>query len=68
MADAKSEDRWNHTASLMALIANVNRDPKKGKTIKPHEFHPHTSKPKKQDTLPKADITLLKTVFVDKRI
>ena len=27
-----------HFASLMALTANVNRDPKKGRTYKPEEF------------------------------
>ena len=66
MAEARGRDRWNHTASVMALIANVNRDPKKSKLLKPADFHPHVTAKAKHAKLPKADITLLKTVFVDK--
>jgi len=66
MAEAKGRDQWNHTASLMALIANVHRDPKKSKLLKPADFHPHVTAKAKRDQQPKADITLLKTVFVDR--
>ncbi len=66
MAEAKGQDHWNHTSSLMALIANVNRDPKKSKVLKPTDFHPHVKGKAKRDKPPKADITLLKTVFVDR--
>jgi len=59
-------DQWNHTASVMALIANVNRDPKRSKLLKPADFHPHVTAKTQRDTPPKADITLLKTVFVDR--
>jgi hypothetical protein len=34
--------RWDHTASIMALIANVNSA--KGKTFGPDEFHPFAKK------------------------
>jgi len=40
MAQARQEDHWNHTAALMALLANVNRDPKRGRAFKPADFHP----------------------------
>jgi len=40
MAQARQEDNWNHTAALMALLANVNRDPKRGRAFKPADFHP----------------------------
>jgi hypothetical protein len=42
-AEAKVKESWDHTASLMALIANVNRDPKKGRALKPKDFHPFYS-------------------------
>jgi len=66
MAEARGQDRWNHTAALMALIANVHRDPKKSKLLKPADFHPHLPGKVQRDKPPMADITLLKTVFVDR--
>jgi hypothetical protein len=55
----------------MALIANVNRDPKKGRLAKPDDFHPlrrpqnQTGQSERQPPL--ADISILKAVFVDRR-
>lgn len=41
MATAKSRAEWNHTATLMALVANVNRNPKaKATPWRPEDFHP----------------------------
>ncbi len=44
MADARSRGDWAHTAMLCALIANVNRDPKKGRPYKPADFDPHSQR------------------------
>ena len=33
---------------MMALVANVLRDPKKTKTVKPSDFNPYTEKEKKK--------------------
>uniref|UniRef100_A0A7C4LJ03 Uncharacterized protein n=1 Tax=Schlesneria paludicola TaxID=360056 RepID=A0A7C4LJ03_9PLAN len=66
MADAASRDRWQHTASLMALLANAHRDPKKTRPLKPIDFHPHRKPSPKPPAPPKADISVLKTVFVDR--
>ena len=42
MAEAKGHDRWAHTSSLMALIANCNRDPKKTpRAFRPADFDPY---------------------------
>lgn len=39
---------WNHTASLMALHANLNRDPKRTpQPYKPETFIPYTQERKK---------------------
>lgn len=65
MAQAAGRDRWNHTSALLALTANCHRDPKKGRAFKAADFHPHLARPRKR-RLAKADITLLKTVFVDR--
>lgn len=41
MADARSREAWGHTSSLLALIANVNRDPKRSRPYKASQFNPH---------------------------
>lgn len=43
MADGRSSDLWNHTAAMMALTANINRD-KKTRPFRPATFHPYLSK------------------------
>jgi hypothetical protein len=41
MLDGRRREQWNHTASLMALLASVHRDPKKRRSgYSPQEFHP----------------------------
>jgi len=40
MAEARQRDNWNHTAAVMALLVNINRDPKKSRPAKPADFHP----------------------------
>ncbi len=40
MADAAINERWNHTAALMAMLANIHRDAKRHKAFKPADFHP----------------------------
>ena len=41
MSNARQSEKWNHTASLMALIANINRNTKKRRRpFQPKEFHP----------------------------
>ena len=62
MAEAKSRDNWNHTSSLLSLIFNVNRDPKKQSPVKPSDLNPHTAR--KKTFLKAKDIKILKDVFV----
>jgi hypothetical protein len=66
MADAKRMEDWNHTASLLAILANAHRDPKKTRPAKPAEFHPYMKRTTPTAASPKADITVLKAVFVDR--
>ncbi len=69
MAEARQHDLWNYASSVMALLANLQRDPKKGRALKPQDFHPLVSgRPAPSETTPiKADLSILKTVFVDNR-
>jgi len=65
MAQSRQEDNWNHTAALLTMLANVNRDPKKGRAFKPADFHPALPARRKRAELSppaplKGDITMLK--------
>lgn len=60
MAEGRSRDEWTRTASMMALIANVNRDPNKAAFL-PSDFLPEGMKDKSPP--PKVGIDALK-VFV----
>ena len=64
MADARQTDAWNHTAAVLAMLANTHRNPKKARPFKPSDFHPGTRSARPQEPLPKVDISILKSVFV----
>lgn len=63
MAEAKQREAWNHTASLMALVVNLVRDPRKGSPAKPEDFHPFAPKPRKP-ILKGKELSVLRDVFV----
>jgi hypothetical protein len=67
MADGRIEQEWNHTAALLAMLVNLNRDPKKGRAMRPADFHPAALKAASRAEPLKVDLKLLKTVFVDGR-
>ncbi len=64
MAQARAAERWNHTAALLALIANTHRDPHKRRPFVPADFLPsqRTASPP-----PVTDLSILRAVFVDRR-
>jgi hypothetical protein len=41
MAHARSREEWGRMSALKALVANVNRDPRKSRTFKPSDFDPY---------------------------
>jgi len=64
MAEARGRDAWYRTSSLMALIANCHRDPKKTRRYKASQFDPF-----REPEIPiKAKIGVLKDVFIDKKV
>jgi len=67
MAGARQKQEWSHTSALLAMLANCHRDPKKTRPYKPADFQPRPAAPRSTPR-PKADIGLLKQVFVDRRI
>ena len=69
MAEGRGRAEWSRWSSLMALIANVNRDPRRCRAFKPGDFNPYERRWTEGITLTAANIGLLKQVFVkgDKR-
>jgi hypothetical protein len=55
---------WSHTSAVLAMIANVNRDPKKTPAFQPADFDPYRPRhPARVDR--KTGFEMLKAVFVD---
>lgn len=68
MAGARSREQWNHTASVLALLANCHRDPRRRRAYSPADFlPPRTDQPVPAPT-PITDLSILKAVFIDRRI
>ena len=66
MAEARTRHDWSQTSSLLALIANAHRDPKKAKPFKPSDFDPTTGRHQAVDEgpLPTVGVETLKQVFL----
>ena len=47
MADGRAKFEWGIASSMMALLANLSRDPKRGNPLKPSDFNPFTPEPPK---------------------
>ena len=48
----------------MALIANVNRDPKRTRAFKPADFDPYADKKQGRIVIDKENISVLKNFFI----
>jgi len=44
MAEGRGRFLWGMASSLMALMANLRRDPKKGEPYRPSDFSPYAAK------------------------
>ncbi|MCE5327901.1 MAG: hypothetical protein LLG01_15955 [Planctomycetaceae bacterium] len=64
MAQARSRESWAHTSAVLALIANVNRDPSKGRAWRPCDFDPHTQARSQAIEVDSGNMGLLKQAFV----
>lgn len=58
MAWGRSNENWNHTASLMTLIASIHSDPDKGPPPTLATYHPYLPEPE----LPTATPDLLRSL------
>ncbi len=64
MAEQRQRDEWARTSSIMALIANTQRNPKRQRAARPSDFDPFARKA----GVMKADVSVLKEVFIDGRM
>lgn len=67
MAEARGRDNWAHTSAILALMANVNRDPKRSRVYKPADFDPYQRRQKRDDALEIKSLGFLKEGFSPKR-
>jgi hypothetical protein len=68
MAEGRQRDEWGRTSSLMAIIAEANRDKKKrSRPFKPSDFNPFAQHVK-QEPIAQAPITALKDIFIHGRM
>ncbi len=65
MCEARERSAWNRTATVLAMIANCHRDPRHSRALTPADFLPD-SHARESTPLPIADLTVLKSVFVDR--
>ena len=62
MARGRASRLWDHTASLLAMTANVHRDPKRSRTHRPVDFHPFEKR--RRGGMSPAALRKLKPLFV----
>ena len=67
MATGRDKVAWNHTAAILALIANVNRDLRKHPAAKPSDFHPYNAGRSKAVKDTKLAFALMRESFVGDR-
>lgn len=68
MAEAKGRDNWAHTSTVLALLANVNRDPRRTRAFKPKDFNPFEARRARGGVpLTVQNLGMLKQVFVDQK-
>ena len=64
MAQARQRSAWERTSWLLALIANVNRDPKRQpRAFRPADFDPYCGQREKPIPAGKRAFELMKQVF-----
>jgi len=61
MLDGKQRHDWSIASAVMALVANINRDPKRSRRLNPSDFDPFV---KRNRPIP-VGVSVLKDVFID---
>ncbi len=64
MLDGKQRHDWSIASAVMALVANIHRDPKRSRRLNPSDFDPFA---KRQRPI-KVGVSVLKGVFIDGKL
>lgn len=67
MGEARRDHDWGQTASILALTANLHRDPKKQKALSPSEFMPKREAGPTSDKKRDFDKQMIKAAFLRER-
>lgn len=68
MAEGSGRAAWGRTAAILAMLAEVNRNPKaRSKPFAPHEFNPYEFGKKRVPDFKTDDITILKALLPPQR-
>lgn len=65
MAEIRQRHDWSRTSSLMALVANIHRDPRKHRAFRPGDFDPFSASAR---TTQRVGVSVLRDVFVRDQI
>gem|GEM_PF-2823502 len=60
LAEGGDRARWRVASTMMSLLVNINRDPKKGNPAKPSDFTPYSDDDGQPEPGPESDIKDLK--------
>ena len=68
MSESRCRFAWSQTSSVLAMLANVNRDPKKTKPFMPADFDPYTAKRQRSNAVmvTKDNIEAMRNAFLGK--
>jgi hypothetical protein len=67
MAEARCRQAWRHTSAVMALLANIHRDPKKTRPFRPADFDPYAVPDARRRAAGKSDLGALKDALLGRR-
>ena len=51
MGEGHGRDEWSRMSVLLSMIANANRDPKKGRAARPKDFDPYAKADRRRRAL-----------------
>jgi len=68
MAEGRDRQLWGHTSWLLAMIANVNRDPKKSRAFEPIDFNPYMLAGRRRRGPPKRGIPVAGNIEILKSL
>lgn len=67
MLDGKQRHDWSIASAVMALVANIHRDPRRSRRLNPSDFDPFAKRSPTQRPI-KVGVSVLKDVFIDGKL